>query len=98
MKVTKASATHFDEFFEETCEITTENYDITTAELNNLYRRWCKENGIKEVSDRRLSNWFADNAETKGAQRCEQIKRNGKRLRGYKCVKIRGEWKNITII
>lgn len=96
MKVNKSNAVHFEDFFHETCEVST-NSETTIAELTNLYKRWCKENGIKEASDRRLSNWFTDNAEKIGIVRTNAIVRNGKRLRGYMNLKIRGEWKNITI-
>ena len=70
----------------------------TIAELTKIYKKWCTENGIKEASDRRLANWFADNAERFGMHRSEHITRNGKRLRGYVCLKIKPEWKNLTIV
>ena len=97
MKANKSNAVHFEDFFNETCEIDP-NSDTTTAELKKLYAKWCIENGIKEASDRRLSNWFADNADKIGIRRSENITRNGKRLRGYACLKIRDEWKNVTIL
>lgn len=96
MKVNKSNAVHFDDFFNETCEVSV-NSETTTAELTNLYKRWCKENGIKEASDRRLSNWFTDNAEKIGIRRSENIVRNNRRLRGYRDLKIRDEWRNVTI-
>lgn len=96
MKANKSNAVHFDDFFNETCEVA-ENETTTTAEITTLYKKWCKENGIKEASDRRLSNWFADNSEKIGIHRCENIVRNGKRLRGYSDLKIRPEWKNVQI-
>ena len=96
MKATKSTAVHFEDFFNETCEVS-ENYDTTVAELTKLYRKWCNENGVKEASDRRLSNWFADNAEKIGVRRSEHLVRNGKRLRGYFGLKIRDEWKNTSI-
>ena len=96
MKTNKSNAVHFEDFFNETCVIDP-NSSTTTAELKKLYQKWCAENGIKETSDRRLSNWFSDNAEKIGVRRSEHIARNGKRLRGYVGLKIRDEWKNITI-
>lgn len=96
MKATKSNAVHFEDFFEETCEVA-ENCDTTTAELKKLYYKWCAENGIKEASDRRLSNWFADNAERIGVRRSVHVVRNGKHLRGYVGLKIKSEWKNVTI-
>lgn len=97
MKATKSNAVHFEDFFNETCCVEV-NTDTTIAELTKLYRKWCAENGIKEASDRRLANWFADNSEKIGIHRCENITRNGKRLRGYSGLKIKPEWKNTTIV
>ena len=97
MKANKSNAVHFEDFFNETCEVA-ENHDTTVAELTKLYRKWCAENGIKEASDRRLANWFADNSEKIGIHRSENLVRNGKRLRGYMGLKIRPEWKNVTIV
>ena len=97
MKANKSNAVHFEDFFNETC-IVEPNIDTTVAEITKLYCKWCSENGIKESSPRRLANWFADNAEKIGITRSENITRNGKRLRGYRGLNIRPEWKNITIV
>lgn len=97
LKATKSTAVHFDDFFNETCTVE-EGADATTAEITKVYRKWCAENSIKEASDRRLANWFADNSERLGIRRSENIVRNGKRLRGYFGVKIRPEWTNIIIL
>ena len=97
LKATKSTAVHFDDFFNETC-IVEENGDVTTAEITKLYSKWCAENGIKESSTRRLTNWFADNAERLGIHRNEKVVRHDKRLRGYEGVSIKPEWKNMTIL
>lgn len=97
MKATKSSAVHFEDFFNETCEVA-DNCDTTIAELKKLYCKWCADNGIKEASERRLSNWFVDNAEKIGIHRSENLTRNGKHLRGYYNLKIKPEWKNLTIV
>lgn len=97
MKATKSNAVHFEDFFNETCSVEV-NTDTTIAEITKLYRKWCAENGIKEASDRRLANWFADNSEKIGIHRSENITRNGKRLRGYSDLCIKPEWKNQTIV
>jgi putative DNA primase/helicase len=97
MKANKSNAVHFEDFFNETCNVA-ENTDTTTAEITKLYYKWCAENGIKEASPRRLSTWFADNAEKIGVKRSENITRNGKRLRGYIGLEIKPEWKNVTIL
>ena len=97
MRANKSTAVHFEDFFKETCEIESKT-NTTIAELTKLYRKWCAENGIKESSDRRLSNWFADNSEKIGVHRSENITRNNRRLRGYEGLKIRDEWKNSGIM
>ena len=97
MKANKSNAVHFEDFFNEVCEVVV-NETTTTAELTKTYKKWCKENGIKESSDRRLSNWFADNSERIGIRRSEMIMREKKKLRGYENLKIRPEWKNLTVI
>ena len=97
LKANKSNAVHFEDFFVETCEVA-ENHDTTVAELTKLYRKWCKENGIKEASDRRLANWFTDNAERVGIIQNKNINRNGKYLRGYNGLKIKSEWKNVEIL
>lgn len=97
LKVNKSSAVHFEDFFNETCVIE-DGADTTIAEITKLYTRWCNENGIKEASNRRLANWFVDSSDRLGIRRSENITRNGKRVRGYIGLKIRPEWKNVTII
>ena len=97
MKATKSNAVHFEDFFNEVCEVA-ENESTTTAELTSVYKKWCKENGIKEASDRRLATWFTDNSEKFGIQKTTNVTRNGKRLRGYFNLAIRVEWKNLTIL
>lgn len=97
MKANKSNAVHFEDFFNETCEIVPDS-DTTIAELTKLYARWCTENGIKEASNRRLANWFSDNSERLDIHRSENITRNGKRVRGYFRLKIKPEWRNTTII
>ena len=97
MKANKSNAVHFEDFFNETM-VVAENETTTTAELTTLYNKWCKENGIKASSDRRLATWFADNSEQLNVYRVNNIVRNGKRLRGYLNLSIRQEWKNIGIL
>lgn len=97
MKANKSNSVHFEDFFNETC-VVAENETTTTVQLTKLYHKWCKENGIKEASDRRLANWFADNSERIGIHRCENIMCAGKRLRGYMNLKIRPEWKEVSVI
>ena len=97
MKANKSNAVHFEDFFKEAFEVSI-NSDVTTAEITKLYVKWCKENGIDKASDRRLANWFTDNAEKYGIRKSQNVQRNGKGVRGYFNLKIRDEWKNMTII
>ena len=97
LQATKSNAVNFEDFFNETCEVD-EVSDTTISEITKLYSKWCAENGMKEASSRRLANWFADNSEKIGVSRSENITRNGKRLRGYVGLKIKPEWKNVSII
>ena len=97
MKANKSNAVHFEDFFNEAFEVSV-NCDTTIAEITKIYIKWCKENGIDKASDRRLANWFTDNAEKYGIRKSTNIKRNGKNLRGYGNLKIRDVWKNMTIL
>ena len=96
MRENKSNTVHFEDFFQETCEVVA-GEELTSSELISLYKKWCKENGIKECSDRRLTNWLADNLEKLGVVRTRNIMRNGKQVRGYFNVKIKPEWKSVTI-
>ena len=97
MTANKSNAVHFEDFFNEVCEKAV-NETTTTAEIIKAYKKWCKENGIKEASDRRLATWFTDNSEKIGIQRSNNVVRNGKKIRGYMHLKIRPEWQNVVII
>jgi phage/plasmid-associated DNA primase len=94
----KSDARHFDDFLSETCDIKGDGSTISTAELSSLYRRWCKENGVQEMNPRRITKWFADNAEKLGIQKSGYIVRNGKRLRGYEGIAVKDEWRQITVL
>ena len=97
MQANKSNAVHFEDFFNEVC-LVEDSASTTSAELTKVYKKWCKENGIKEASDRRLSTWFTDNSEKIGIRRSTNVIRNEKKLRGYMCLKIRSEWQNVVII
>lgn len=96
MSVTKSQGTHFEDFLEEVCDISQEG-SVTCAELKSVYLRWCKENGIKDASDRRLFRWFSDNAEKRGIQSNRNLPRGEKRVRGYDGVSIKNAWKTAVL-
>lgn len=93
MGAVKSQGTHFNEFLEETCE-TDATGDVSSAEIKKLYAKWCKDNAIKEASERRLERWFSDNADKFSVKRNGNIIRNGKRVRGYSGIRVREEWRN----
>lgn len=93
MGVVKSQGTHFREFLEDTCDIDATG-DISSAELKKLYAKWCRDNAIKEASERRLERWLSDNADEYSAKRNGNILRSGKRVRGYSGIRIKEEWRN----
>lgn len=97
MGETKSQGNHFEDFFNEVCMISPEE-NVSCAELKKVYLYWCKENGIKDSSDRRLFRWFSDNAEKKGIVSDHNLPRGGKRVRGYKGVSIKEAWKTTVLI
>ena len=96
MSVTKSQGTHFEDFLEEVCDLSPEG-SVTCAELKNVYLRWCKENGIKDASDRRLFRWFSDNAEKRGVVSNRNLPRGEKRVRGYEGISIKNAWKTAIL-
>ena len=87
----KAQTNPIEEFFNATIEFG-EDYDISFAEMKKTFSTWCKDNGIRDISDRRLSRWLSDNAEKKSIEYDKNIKRGNKYVRGYRGCKIRSEW------
>lgn len=87
----RSSNMHYNEFIDDTCNIDQQK-NISMAEIKNLYHYWCKENGIKEISDRRLEKWLAENANALGIEPKRNIRRGSKRVRGYANIAIRKEW------
>lgn len=96
MSVTKSQGTHFEDFLEEVCDLSPEG-SVTCAELKSVYLRWCKENGIKDASDRRLFRWFSDNAEKRGVVSNRNLPRGEKRVRGYEGISIKNAWKTAIL-
>lgn len=97
MKNSKSTTCHYEDFINETCEIVAGGSGVTTSELIYAYHTWCKDNGIKEMGDRRVTAWLGDNSEKLGIERSRTIKRGSKYLRGYMGIKIREEWQKTGI-
>ena len=93
---TKARTTPFEDFLSDCCELTSSG-DVTTAELQKAFELWTKSNGLPEISKRRFSNWISDNSERLNLKRDKNIKRNNKKLRGYRGIIIKEEWNNCSI-
>jgi putative DNA primase/helicase len=98
MGYVKSAANHFDDFLSETCEFTSDEYDVATAELGNLYTRWCRRNGLDAVSGRRLTKWIVDNSERMKISRTNHVVRDGTHCRGFKGLRVKDEWKNVVIL
>ena len=94
-KQVKSAAVPFDDFLDETCNVG--HGDISTAELKSVYRKWCRENGIKEASDRRLERWMSDKANRGEIEKTNCIVRNNRRVRGYRGLSIKPEWMPGTV-
>lgn len=86
----KAGASPFRDFLDETCTIGEGN--VSTAELKRAYKSWCRENGMAQLSDRRLGNWMVDNCEKMGIEPSRNVVRGGKQVRGYYKLRLRSEW------
>lgn len=89
----KSQNTHFEDFFKETC-VPSQNDSVSSAELRKLYSKWCRENGIKEASERRMFRWFSDNAEHNGLTFTTNLPRGYRRVRGYKGIAIKDWWRD----
>ncbi len=96
LEANKMNSDYFQDFFNEVF-VQDAEANTTSAELKTIHQKWCKENGIKEVSDRKLTNWLTDNADQLCVKYDGNLIRNNKRLRGYKGIRIKDEWKNVTI-
>lgn len=89
MESVKAQALPFAEFLSETTEPCWDG-DISSSELVRLYARWCRENGKKNYSEKTMLNWIKENS---GWEFDYNLKRNNKRVRGYRGMRIKAEWK-----
>lgn len=96
MAQNKEKAMHYPEFLKETLELSPTD-DVSCEELRKLYERWCKANNFQDTKVKRMQNWMSDNAEKEGLTQSRTIVRDGRRVRGYKGVKIRSEWKNVVL-
>lgn len=90
----KDSANHFDNFFQ-TVFAESPTADVSSAEIGQVYDRWCKANDVTPKSRKRLAKYFMDLSLCRPNQ---HIKRDGKQVRGYSGIEILPEWKNITLI
>lgn len=96
MDATKTNAVHFPEFIENT--LTVGEGDISSKELQRLYKKWCDENNIPDAKIRRMQSWFTENAEKYGIKAENNLYRNGKHVRGWKNASVKEEWRDCIII
>lgn len=88
MGAEKSKGVHFHEFFNTVFEKDSAGV-VTSRQIYDTYKRWARENGIREVSAQRLYNWISANAEKLGIAKATI---GEKRLKGYQGYNIREEW------
>lgn len=88
MGAEKSKGIHFQEFFNAVFERNSAGV-VTSKQMYDVYKRWARENGIQEVSPRRLHNWIGANAEKLGVSKTLI---GAKRVAGYHGYNIRQEW------
>lgn len=91
MGVVKSNGTHFEDFFDDTMELS-EGSSIPMAEIKRLYSRWCMDNAVEPTSNRRLERWFADNAAKYGYKMDNHLLYKGRRVRGYRGLGMKRVW------
>ena len=94
------------EFFQDCLDVNPQG-DVTSAELWDVYQRWCKDNGtdsksarkfqldFKKITDGRviLVDTSGNDYVSNQVVMCPKVSRNGKYLRGYSGISIKNEWK-----
>lgn len=93
MNAEKTKGVHFGAFFETVFLLDSEGI-VASEEICKLYKSWCRQNAVQELSVRRLQNWLGGNAEKLNISKTLIGK---KRIAGYQGVKIREEWKQSII-
>lgn len=89
----KSQGVHYSEFIE---DVFTEGEDetVTCKEIRDVYDRWCRENGIQNMSQRRMEKWLVDNAEKLHLKYSRSVRRGDKYVRGYTGLSVKNEWQN----
>ena len=90
--VIRSQSNHMDEFFQDTIEYNS-NGNIATAEFKKLYDKWCKENAISPIADRKFNRWLSENEDRLKIKYDKNIIRGRIKLRGYQNISIKREWK-----
>lgn len=68
---------------------------IPTTEIMQVYEVWCRKNNYTPQKSRSVQLWLADNGERYNISASQNITiSDGKRVRGYKGLTIRKEWKS----
>lgn len=92
----RGAGNHIPDFIESCLDIG-EGYTVTSLDLFNVYRLWCRQNAVDAWSQRALSTWMIDNCEKYGMKYSTNVPvENGRRLRGYFGAKVNSKWINTT--
>ncbi len=91
MGAEKAKGLHFPDFMALVFE-PDPDAALTMQRIGKAYSVWCRQNAVQEMSARRLQNWIGANAEKYKVQKAYI---GGRRLRGYKGLKMRPEWEQM---
>lgn len=91
--IIKGQSNHMNEFLDDTTELNARG-NVTTAELKKLYSKWCNENAITPISERKFIRWLSDNENKRNMSSSRNIYRGSVRLRGYTNISIKNEWQS----
>lgn len=61
---------------------------VSSVEIYNIYKKWCRANGVTYDTQKALTNWLTDNAEKLKITKPSHITSGGKRVRGYTGIRI----------
>ena len=91
----------FPDFFSDVFEPCEED-GTTLGEIISAFKSWCKENSVPYKTQAEIKRWFDDNAERGQYEGYSNlVYRNGKRVRGYRFIRIKQIYANsgkITLI
>ena len=88
----QSSGDHMPEFLNTVMDFDP-NYKVTSSELYDVYRVWCRKNAVDPWRSKAVSTWMIDNAGKFSVKQSTNIPSgDGKHLRGFIGMKIRDCW------